>query len=49
MEVDFLDGDGEDMRDFEVNLLVGFMGVGLEEDFVFVFVFVGGPGSGVGI
>ena len=49
MEVDVLDGDGEDVRDFKVDLLVSFMGVGLAADFVLVFVFVDGPGVGVGI
>jgi hypothetical protein len=37
------------LRDFELDLLVGFMGVGLAAYFVFVFVFIGGPGVGVGI
>jgi len=49
MEVVFLDGDEEDMQDFEVDFSVGFVGVGLEAGFVLVFAFVGGPGVGVGM
>ena len=51
MDVDFLDGVGEEVRDFEVDLLVGvgFVGVGVGIEAGFILEFAGGPGVDIGV